>query len=142
FLLEESGVELMMLYVIGEAELPVPLPDHDIAIVIASDSEDCRAALQKIDAAVPCWPRPMLNPPRLIGGLDRDKLHRLLQGIEGLEIPATLVVTRERLLDVAQSPEELADIAEGLAFPVIIRPRGSHAGSGLARIDDAAALAR
>jgi hypothetical protein len=65
-----------------------------------------------------------------------------LLGIEGLEIPATLVVTRERLLDVAQSPEELADIAEGLAFPVIIRPRGSHAGSGLARIDDAAALAR
>jgi hypothetical protein len=142
FLLEESGVELMMLYVIGEAELPVPLPDHDIAIVIASDSEDCRAALQKIDAAVPCWPRPLLNPPRLIGGLDRDKLHRLLQGIEGLEIPATLVVTRERLNDVAQSPEELADIAEGLAFPVITRPRGSHAGSGLARIDDAAALAR
>jgi hypothetical protein len=142
FLLEESGVELMMLYVIGEAELPVPLPDHDIAIVIASDSEDCRAALQKIDAAVPCWPRPLLNPPRLIGGLDRDKLHRLLQGIEGLEIPATLAVTRERLNDVAQSPEELADIAEGLAFPVITRPRGSHAGSGLARIDDAAALAR
>jgi hypothetical protein len=142
FLLEESGIELMMLYVIGEAELPVPLPDHDIAIVIASDSEDCRAALAKIDAAAPCWPRPMLNPPRLIGGLDRDKLHRLLQGIEGLEIPATLVVTRERLLDVAQFPEELSDIAEGLAFPIIIRPRGSHAGSGLARIDDAAALAR
>jgi hypothetical protein len=36
FLLEESGIELMMLYVIGEAELPVPLPDHDVAIVIAA----------------------------------------------------------------------------------------------------------
>jgi hypothetical protein len=142
FLLEESGVELMMLYVIDEAELPSPLPDHDVAIVIASDSEDCRAALGKIEAAVPRWPRPLLNPPQLIGGLDRDKLHRLLQGSEGLEIPATLVVTRERLLDVAQYSDELADIAEGLAFPVILRPRGSHAGSGLARLDDAAALAR
>ncbi len=37
FLLEESGIELLMLYVIPEVELPAPLPDHDIAIVIASD---------------------------------------------------------------------------------------------------------
>lgn len=141
FLLEESGIELMMLYVIGEAELPAPLPEHDVAIVIASDSEDCREALARIDAAVPQWPRPLLNPPRLVSSLDRDKLHRLLDGIDGLEIPATLVVTRERLIDVAQSPQELSDIAAGLAFPIIVRPRGSHAGSGLARIDDAAALA-
>ena len=141
FLLEESGIELMILYVIGGAELPSPLPEHDVAIVIASDSEDCRDALAKIDAAAPDWPRPLLNPPQLVGSLDRDKLHRLLGGIDGLEIPATLVVTRERLLDIAPSPGELADVAAGLAFPIIIRPRGSHAGSGLAKIEDGQALA-
>jgi hypothetical protein len=141
FLLEESGIELMILYVIPEAELPSPLPEHDVAIVIASDSEDCQAALAKIDAATPHWPRPLLNPPRLVSSLDRDKLHRLLDGIDGLEIPATLVVTRERLVDATHEAEALADIAEGLAFPIIIRPRGSHAGSGLAKIDDAEALA-
>jgi hypothetical protein len=142
FLLEESGIELMMLYVIPEAELPSPLPEHDIAIVVASDSEDCRAALRKIDDATPNWPRPLLNPPRAVGSLDRDKLCRLLDGIDGLEIPTTFVVTRERLEDIAQAPDELQDIALDLAFPVIIRPRGSHAGSGLAKIDDAAALTR
>ncbi|MBV8925497.1 MAG: hypothetical protein JOZ74_09040 [Bradyrhizobium sp.] len=142
FLLEESGMELMMLYVIPEAELPTPLPEHDIAIVVASDSEDCHPALRQIDAAAPGWPRPLLNPPRLVSSLDRDKLYRLLEGIDGLEIPATLVVTRERLLDAVQSPDELKDIAADLAFPVIVRPRGSHAGSGLAKIDDAAELAR
>ena len=142
FLLEESGIELMMLYVIPEAGLPSPLPEHDIAIVVASDSEDCRTALRKIDAAAPSWPRPLLNSPRLVSSLDRDKLYRLLDGIDGLEIPATFVVTRERLDNVAQSPEELQDIATDLAFPVIIRPRGSHAGSGLAKIDDAAELRR
>jgi hypothetical protein len=141
FLLEDTGIELMTLYVTGEAELPKPLPEHDVAIVIASDSEDCREALAKIDAAVPCWPRPLLNPPRLVSSLDRDKLHRLLDGIDGLTIPATLTVTRDRLLDVAATPEELADIATDLAFPVIVRPRGSHAGSGLAKIDGAEALA-
>ena len=142
FLLEDSGIELTILYVIPEAELPVPLPEHDIAIVIASDSEDCRDALRKIDAAVARWPRPLLNPPALVGSLDRDKLHRLLWDIEGLTIPATLVVTRDRLADVAETAEALTDIAADLAFPVIVRPRGSHAGSGLARIDAAAGMAR
>jgi hypothetical protein len=142
FLLEEAGIELMVLYVIPERELPVPLPEHDIAIVIASDSEDCRDALRKIDAAAARWPRPLLNPPALVGCLDRDKLYRLLAGIEGLTIPATLVVTRERLGDVARTAEALTDIAEDLSFPVIVRPRGSHAGSGLARIDTAETMAR
>ncbi len=64
FLLEESGIELMVLYVIPEAELPSPLPDHDIAIVIASDSEDCRHALAKIDAALPDWPPTDSVPPQ------------------------------------------------------------------------------
>jgi hypothetical protein len=141
FLLEESGIELMVLYVIPEAALPVPLPDHDIAIVIASDSDDCRDALRKIEAAAARWPRPLFNPPELVGSLDRDKLHRLLSGIEGLTIPATLVATRERLIEAAASGD-LTDIAIDLAFPVIVRPRGSHAGTGLARIDDAAAMAR
>ncbi len=142
FLLQDSGIELMVLYVIPGVELPEPLPDHDVAIVIASDSEDCRDALRKIDAAAARWPRPLLNPPALVGSLDRDKLHRLLDGIEGLTIPATLVVTRERLLEVTCSADMLGDIATDLAFPVIVRPRGSHAGNGLARIDDGAALAR
>ena len=142
FLLEESGIELMMLYVIGEAELPVPLPDHDVAIVIASDSEDCREALRKIDAAVPRWPRPLLNPPKRVCNLDRDKLHRLLGGIAGLQIPATIGAMREQLSLAAKSDEALADIAAELSFPVIVRPRGSHAGVGLAKIDDAAAMAR
>jgi hypothetical protein len=142
FLLEESAITLMVLYVVPGVELPVPLPDHDVAIVIASDSEDCHDALCKIDAAAPRWPRPLLNPPALVCGLDRDKLHRLLDGIEGLTIPATLVVTRERLEDVTRAADMLADIAADLAFPVIVRPRGSHAGNGLAKIDDSAALAR
>src|SRR6202166_1335043 len=84
FLLKDSGIELMTLYVIPEIELPQPLPDHDVAIVIASDSEDCRDALRKIGQAAASWPRPILNPPHLVCNLDRDKLHGVLSGIEGL----------------------------------------------------------
>src|SRR6185437_874463 len=136
FLLDDSGVELTTLYVTPEIELRASLPDHDIAIVIASDSEDCRDALRKIDRAASQWPRPLLNPPRLVSNLDRDKLHRVLDGIAGVEIPATRAVTREQLSQLPPPADAFHDIAADLAFPLIVRPRGSHAGAGLAKLDD------
>src|SRR5258708_10198041 len=142
FLLEESGIELLTLYVVGGVGMPSSLPDHHVAIVITSDSDECREALGIIDSAVPHSPRPILNAPRLVCNLDRDKLHRRLPGIEGLDIPATTGVMRAQLLDVAQSDLALADIAEELQFPLIVRPRGSHAGVALAKLDDRAALSR
>jgi hypothetical protein len=142
FLLEDSGIELQTLYVVAGVELPSPLPEHDVAIVIASDSEECRDALRKIDRVTARWPRPLLNPPKLIDNLDRDKLHRLLDGIEGLDIPATHGVTRAQLSELAQSRISLADIARDVHFPMIVRPRGSHAGVGLARINDRNAIGR
>ena len=140
FLLPDSGIELMTLYVVPGIGLPAPLPDHDVAIVIASDSADCRAALGQINQVLPHWPRPVLNLPHLVCNLDRDKLHHVLGGIQGLEIPETVAITRERLLSLSQPDVTAAEGIASLTFPIIIRPRGSHAGKGLAKVDDRAAL--
>jgi hypothetical protein len=142
FLLQDSAIELLTLYVVAGVELPAPLPDHDVAIVIASDSDQCREALQRIDHAASRWPRPLLNPPRLVGNLDRDKLYRLLSGIEGLDIPVTVPATRAQLQELAQPNAGLEGLAADVEFPIIVRPLGSHAGAGLARIDDRAAIGR
>ena len=139
FLLENSGIELQTLYVVEGVDLPAPLPEHDVAIVIASDSEECVEALRKIDAMASRWPRPLLNLPRFVRNLDRDKLCALLRGIGGLEIPATHGVARASL-ERAQT-EDLSLLDAELKYPVIARPRGSHAGVGIAKIDDSAALA-
>jgi hypothetical protein len=142
FLLDESDIELMTLYVMPEIDWPASLPDHDIAIVIASDSEECRDALRKIGSVASRWPRPLLNPPRFVCNLDRDKLHRLLDGIVGVEIPATIIVTRDQLAQLSPSTNACRDIEAELVFPVIVRPRGSHAGAGLAKLDDDDAIKR
>ncbi len=139
FLLENSGIELQTLYVVAGVDLPVPLPEHDVAIVIASDSEECVEALRKIDAMASRWPRQLLNPPHLVRNLDRDKLYGLLRGIGGLEIPVTHGVARTDLMSMAQSGD-LAAIAAELKFPIIVRPRGSHAGVGLVKVEDRASL--
>jgi hypothetical protein len=142
FLLENSGVELQTLYVVDGVDLPSPLPDHDVAIVIASDSAECTEALRKIDSMASRWPRPLLNQPRLVRNLDRDKLHGLLGGIARLEIPATECLSRAQLSEMACSKAGFADQAAELKFPLIIRPRGSHAGVGLAKLDDASMTER
>jgi len=140
FLLEGSDIELTTLYVIAGQPLPAPLPEHDVAIVVASDSAECDAALEIIADAGPRWPRPLLNAPRFVRHLDRDKLHRLLGGVAGLDIPATVAVDRKALARAARPSDVVADAQSGTA--VIVRPRGSHAGVGLARIDSAEAMAR
>jgi hypothetical protein len=142
FLLADSVIELMTLYVTPDAGLPSSLPDHDVAIVIASGSDDGRDALRSIERAAARWPRPLLNPPARVAHLDRDKLHGVLAGIEGLEIPVTIGVSRAQLLAMSCAARRPAEFADGLAFPMIVRPRGSHAGAGLAKVDDVVALAR
>jgi hypothetical protein len=141
FLLEGSDIELLTLYVTKGKGLPETLPDHDVAIVVASDSDECREALALIEKAAPRWPRPLLNRPELIGNLDRDKLYRLLAGIPGLDIPVTAHATRAQLSALAEGQIACKDITGELHFPMIARPRGTHAGVGLAKLDDAPALA-
>jgi hypothetical protein len=140
FLLEESDIELSMLYIVPGTPLPARLPDHDVAIVIASDSPECLGALAELVRLAPRWPRPLLNAPSRIANLDRDKLYRLLQGIEGIDIPATIAVSRQLLEQAAQSGTPFEAVAEGTPFPAIVRPRGSHAGRGLARVAGTAEL--
>ncbi|MGY4237780.1 hypothetical protein ACVIIW_006727 [Bradyrhizobium sp. USDA 4449] len=141
FLLEGSDVELLTLYVTKTSGLPDTLPDHDVAIVVASDSEECREPLALIEKAAPRWPRPLLNRPERIGNLDRDKLFRLLADIPGLDIPVTAHATRGQLTALSEGRIACNEITGELHFPMIARPRGTHAGVGLAKLDDAAALA-
>ena len=141
FLLEGSDVELITLYVVPGMMLPNPLPDHDVAIVLAPDDAKSRETLALVDRLAPHWPRPMLNLPKHILGLDRHTLCELLKSIPGLEIPITNRISRDWLVNLSLDACRLTDVLEDGAFPIIVRPIGSHAGLGLEKLDDAAAIA-
>ncbi len=135
FLLEGSDVELLTLYIAPGLPLPNPLPRHDVALVTIPDSGETRPMLDAIAAFAGSWPRPILNIPKAIMGLDRDTLHAKLADVAGVEIPMTGRVTRSELADIALSDVILCDVIADGKFPLIVRPAGSHAGNGLEKID-------
>jgi hypothetical protein len=135
FLLEGSDVELLTLFIAPGLALPDPLPAHDVAIVTVPDSAETRPMLDAIEALAPVWPRPILNLPQRIKGLDRDVLYEALRDVPNLEIPVTARVSRSDLSDMAMSDVVLHDVLEDGAFPLIVRPAGSHAGAGLEKLE-------
>jgi hypothetical protein len=139
FLLEDTDVELTTLYVVPGLPLPSPLPEHDLAIVIAPDDDKTQGVLDEIERWAPTWPRKILNPPERIRVLDRDRLYRLLNTVPGLEIPMTARVSREDLSELNEA--KLSHWLDDGRFPLIVRPTGSHAGRGLAKLDTAAEIA-
>jgi glutathione synthase/RimK-type ligase-like ATP-grasp enzyme len=142
FLLEGSDIALATLYVVPGSVLPAELPEHDVAIVTACESDDNRAVLQEIARLLPSWPRPVLNQPDRIATLARERLHGVLKTVPGLVAPATVRIDRTTLGEIATDRSVLqAHLPDGV-FPLIARPLGSHAGRGLERLDDEEALGR
>lgn len=139
FLLEGSEIELSTLYIVpGE---PVPsIPEHDVAFVAASESDENKSVLVEIARLIADWPKPVLNHPDLIALLARERLHMLLKPVSSIEMPLTVRIDRTSLDEIAAGKAPLrAHLADGV-FPLIARPIDSHAGRGLKKLDDEAAL--
>jgi len=139
FLLEGSDIELITLYVVPGAPWPQPLPDHDVAIVVAPDDPRTQETLDEIERATANWPCKVLNPPKRIRSQDRDRLYNLLHSIPGLEIPMTARIDRADLSELNETA--LSRFLTDGRFPVIVRPICSHAGFGLAKLDTPAEIA-
>jgi hypothetical protein len=140
FLLEGSDINLDMLYVLPGQPLP-PIPEHDIAIVAVGESDANRPVLAEIGRLLRHWPRPVLNAPERIERLSRDGVWNLLRRTPGIAVPMTARLGRASLAGVAAGTLEISELLAGADFPLICRPIASHAGDGLAKLDDAAALA-
>ena len=141
FLLEGSDVELTTWYLDGAVPAPDLLPEHDIAFLAISQADDGSVALGRLGDALAAWPRPVVNgDPARIAALTRDGVAETFAGHASIVCPATRRVERADLDAVASGGRELAALHPDLAWPIIARPIGSHAGKGLEKIDDVAAL--
>ena len=126
FLLEGQDVVLYSLYVVPGLSVP-RLPEHDVAIFTAGESDRDRPVMQSVDRMIEAWPCPVLNRPDRVQLLSRTDMYRFLGHIPSLVMPATARVGR-------------AGLKKPTTFPIIARPVDSHAGRGLAKLDTAEAI--
>lgn len=121
FLLEGSDVILYSVYVVPGQSLPA-LPDHDVAIFTAGESDRERPVMQMIGQLIQSWPCPVLNRPDRVIHLSRENLPRLMRDIPGLLVPMAIRMNR-------------VGLKKHRHFPIVARPVGSHAGRGLAKLN-------
>ena len=139
FLLDGSDIELSTLYVVPGLPVPDSLPEHDVAIVIAPDDDKTQMTLMEIEQLATRLPHKLLNAPSRIRTLNRDSLYHHLKSIPGVAIPATARISREELTNLDKA--NLTRWLDDGVFPLIVRPTGSHAGRGLARLETEADIA-
>lgn len=139
-LLEGEPVELTTYFATPGQLLPDTLPDHDAVLVAVCDRPRNRPLLAKLEQVLEHWEKPVLNRPGRIPHTERGAASELLRGIPGLCMPATRQIVRPLLEAVAGGKIPLAAVAPDCAFPIILRPLGSHGGRDLERIDSAAEI--
>jgi hypothetical protein len=137
FLTNHLNVRLDLLYVLPGRKLPRVIPDHDVAFFALGEADP--ATLVRLRRLYAAWPRPALNDPRFLPALERDTLSRSLVGVPGLCSPAAVAVSRVALDEYLATGRPIEGVYMP-AGPYLIRPIGSHAGSGLSRIQTAADL--
>ncbi|MGQ9659598.1 MAG: ATP-grasp domain-containing protein [Thermochromatium sp.] len=134
-LLDGSDIELQLYYATTEVPDPLELPEHDLLFVAIGESESNRPLLESWSAPLRHWPRPVLNDPRCILEVARDRAWWRLQGQPGLVAVRTVRLDRDRLRSLA-GREGGAE----LSLPLLVRPLDSHAGQGLTKVDTSEAL--
>jgi glutathione synthase/RimK-type ligase-like ATP-grasp enzyme len=140
FLLEDSDVALDMLFLTLDTAWPETVPDHDVLLVAIAESEANRDLLPLVAQLVANWPRPVINRPEHIAVLSRDGVCAALEGVAGMLLPKTIRTDRGSLGALAAGDISAAELLPGDEFPLIVRPLGSHAGTDLDKVVDAAAL--
>jgi glutathione synthase/RimK-type ligase-like ATP-grasp enzyme len=140
FLLEGADVALDLLYLTADGEWPEQVPDHDVLMVAVGESDDNQPLLSRLDALLQAWPRPVVNRPGRIAGLSRDGAWAALHGITGVEIPNAVRVSQDALRTLATQDGSVRTLLTDGDFPIIVRPVGSHAGTGLEKLEAKSAI--
>ena len=104
------------------------LPDYDVVFNTIGDPDLSGPSERAVDRFLVRNRRPVINRPEPVAQTYRHIIPARLGDIDGVMAPKTIRVT-------AGAPVLAAIEAASLAFPVLLRPIGSHGGIGLDRAD-------
>jgi len=135
FLLEGSDAELILCYLDGRAPDPARLPAHDVAFLAVGQSDHGSDLLRSLEGAFDAWPVPVLNADAaLIADFSREGVAGRLAYAPGVLSPPAVRLDLGELIQLALRAEAGQPRRADVAFPLIVRPVGSHAGRGLEKL--------
>ena len=134
YFVEQARFDSDIFTVLNDFEYDIDLLRSRAHVVVnlVSDVDRSRDVLQTVETLVEKIGRPVINPPRSIVGTDRESIALRLAGTAGCIVPRTRRLPADEMWRLA---EETGGAA-GLAFPLLIRPVGTHGGEDLEKIDD------
>lgn len=142
FMLQGFDGRLDTLYLDPRSPLPDAVPDHDLAVMAVGKSDENEPLLAALAGVLAGWRQPVINgAPGQVLALGRDRAPLRLANLPGLDAPPSRRVRRGELMVLSEDRALLQALLPGRDFPLIVRPVGSHAGMGLAKIDSPAAMA-
>jgi len=140
-LLENADLQIEVLYVDARPLEDAELPEHDVIFVAACASDETAGVLARITSLTSGTACRVLNRPEHVVKTMRDAAYALLGAAPGICMAHTVRLSREQVIEAASGAFELSDVLDG-NYPFIIRPIGSHAGQGLAKVSDKQELGR
>lgn len=134
FLLAGSDIDLRLCYVDAQTADLGFVPEHDVAFLAVGESAENHPVLENCRRLLAG--RKVLNGDAArIADLTRDGVAALLAHEPALHAPAALRVGREALVGLASGLRRPCDLQADLAWPLIVRPIGTHAGQGMEKLD-------
>ena len=128
FLIDPAATTVHKLYLLSRGQAArATLPPADLVFTAIAESDANTELLQIAREVVDRSGLPSINAPDRILATSRTRVWEALHGLPDVVIPETVRVSREAL----------ARGQTGLAYPLVVRPVGSHAGHGLERVDSA-----
>jgi len=109
------------------------LPAYDVVFNAIGDADLAGPTRAPVEAFLKVCDRPVLNLPDRVARTQRHLLGDLLGGMDDLVVPRVSRIGGAQIEDLGLA----AAIAQtGLAWPVLVRPIGSHGGKGLTLAGD------
>lgn len=131
FLFDLSTTTVHKLYLLDEHGISLSgVPPYDVLWNIIAESPESVRSLALANAVMRAQSKPALNQPARVVATGRPLLAQTLAATSAVVSP---------LVTVGRHALSLGELS-GIAFPVIVRPVGSHAGHGLERIAGAQEL--
>jgi tetratricopeptide (TPR) repeat protein len=125
FLVDRATTSIHKLYMLDDDLIPADLPRYDVVLNAIAESRDAVPYLERAERFMRAQRAPALNHSERVLAIARERLPQTLASVDA-NVPSVTEVARDALQRGGMP----------IGYPLIVRPVGSHAGHGLARISN------